>query len=96
MKNSASVALAKYFLSAPRCGAKTKRNAGKPCLAPAMKNGRCRMHGGKSTGPKTIEGKLRAANAHVTHGLKTKTARAQQELMREMMRWRNDLKEMVE
>lgn len=32
----------------PRCGA-TKRN-GEPCQQHAMKNGRCRMHGGASTG----------------------------------------------
>lgn len=31
-----------------RCGAKTRR--GTPCQSPAMPNGRCRMHGGKSTG----------------------------------------------
>ena len=37
------------FLISPRCGAKTR--VGTPCKAPAMKNGRCRMHGGKSTGP---------------------------------------------
>ena len=30
------------------CGAKTR--AGTPCATPAMPNGRCRMHGGKSTG----------------------------------------------
>jgi len=42
---------AKYkFLVSLRCGAKTR--SGHPCKAPAMKNGRCRMHGGKSTGPK--------------------------------------------
>ena len=34
--------------SAPRCGAKTRQ--GKPCNSPAMRNGRCRMHGGASTG----------------------------------------------
>lgn len=34
----------------PRCGAKTKRT-GLSCRAPAMKNGRCRLHGGKSPGP---------------------------------------------
>ncbi len=34
----------------PRCGAKTRTRNGSPCLAPAMPNGRCRMHGGKSTG----------------------------------------------
>ena len=41
---------AKYaFLMSPRCGAKTR--SGTPCKSPAMKNGRCRLHGGKSTGP---------------------------------------------
>nr|WP_305803833.1 HGGxSTG domain-containing protein [Bradyrhizobium sp. ORS 278] len=33
---------------AKRCGAKTR--GGKPCLSPAMANGRCRMHGGPSPG----------------------------------------------
>ena len=33
---------------APRCGARTRR--GSPCQSPAMPNGRCRMHGGKSPG----------------------------------------------
>lgn len=50
----------------PRCGAKTR--SGRPCQAPAVwdpvknqpRNGRCRMHGGLSTGPKTPEGKQRA------------------------------------
>jgi hypothetical protein len=35
---------------APRCLARGKRT-GKPCQSPAMPNGRCRMHGGKSPGP---------------------------------------------
>ena len=35
---------------APRCGAKA-RTTGCPCRAPAMPNGRCRMHGGTATGP---------------------------------------------
>lgn len=34
----------------PRCGAHSKRS-GKPCRNWAMPNGRCRMHGGTSTGP---------------------------------------------
>lgn len=34
---------------ATRCGAKTR--SGEPCKNWAMSNGRCRMHGGKSTGP---------------------------------------------
>jgi hypothetical protein len=31
-----------------RCGARTRK--GSQCQAPAMRNGRCRMHGGKSSG----------------------------------------------
>ena len=38
--------------AAPRCGARSKRT-GKPCRAAAMPNGRCKVHGGKSTGPRT-------------------------------------------
>ena len=34
--------------AAPRCAARTRR--GTPCRAPAMPNGRCRMHGGPSPG----------------------------------------------
>ena len=32
----------------PRCGARTRK--GNPCRSPAMANGRCRMHGGRSPG----------------------------------------------
>ena len=32
----------------PRCGAQTR--SGSACQSPAMPNGRCRMHGGKSPG----------------------------------------------
>ena len=39
--------------NAPRCGAYARTTA-QTCKSPAMANGRCRMHGGKSTGrPKT-------------------------------------------
>lgn len=44
-----------------RCGAKGKRT-GKPCpLTSIYANGRCKFHGGMSTGPKSAEGKARAA-----------------------------------
>jgi hypothetical protein len=33
-----------------------------------MANGRCRSHGGKSTGPRTAEGLARLATANTTHG----------------------------
>jgi len=45
--------------SRQRCGA-FARSTGKPCLMKALANGRCRLHGGLSTGPKTDEGKERA------------------------------------
>lgn len=45
----------------PRCGAKTKLT-GRPCKRRDIEtNGRCKLHGGLSTGPKTIEGKTRSA-----------------------------------
>jgi hypothetical protein len=55
-----------YLTPAPRCGAKTR--GGTPCQGPAMKNGRCRLHGGLSTGPKTPEGLSRSRVANWKHG----------------------------
>jgi len=41
------------------CGAKTRQGA--PCKNTRLyKNGRCKNHGGLSTGPRTAEGKARA------------------------------------
>jgi hypothetical protein len=57
------------FLAAPRCGAETR--AGCPCRQPAMKNGRCRLHGGKSTGARTADGQQRAQTARLIHGRRT-------------------------
>ena len=54
------------FLAARRCGARTR--TGECCRQPAMRNGRCRMHGGLSTGPRTAEGRARCAAARRTHG----------------------------
>ena len=52
--------------ASPRCGAKTRN--GSPCRSPAMPNGRCRMHGGRSTGPRTPEGLERVRAARTKHG----------------------------
>jgi len=41
------------------CGAARKYD-GQPCQAKALANGRCYLHGGLSTGQKTIEGKVKA------------------------------------
>ena len=53
-------------MNALRCGAKTRKQT--PCRAPAMANGRCRMHGGKSTGPRTPKGLERSRKANFKHG----------------------------
>jgi hypothetical protein len=54
-----------------RCGAKTRQ--GTACQRPAnKKNGRCRLHGGASTGPKTNEGRARISEANLRHGRYTK------------------------
>jgi hypothetical protein len=54
------------FLAAPRCGARTR--AGCACRQPAMPNGRCRLHGGKSTGARTAAGLARCRTATLVHG----------------------------
>jgi hypothetical protein len=47
-----------------------------------MKNGRCRMHGGLSTGPRTAEGLARSRRARWKHGFDSAEIRA---LRRETM-----------
>ena len=39
------------------------RSTGQPCQAKALTNGRCKNHGGMSTGPKTPEGRQAIALA---------------------------------
>ena len=54
-----------------RCGAKTRK--GTPCQRPAnKKNGRCRLHGGASSGPRTEVGRARISAANLRHGKYTK------------------------
>ncbi len=65
---------------APRCGARTRLGA--ECRQPAMRNGRCRMHGGASTGPRTADGLERLRAARTRHGAYSKEAREVQELIR--------------
>jgi hypothetical protein len=47
-----------------------------------MSNGRCRFHGGKSTGPKTPEGAERARQAALRHGFYTAAAKKERRLAR--------------
>ena len=54
-----------------RCLAKTRR--GTKCQSAAYKhNGRCRLHGGLSTGARTAEGLQRISEANLKHGRQTK------------------------
>ena len=54
-----------------RCGATTRR--GTACQRPTnKKNGRCRLHGGASTGARTKEGLARVSAANLRHGKFTK------------------------
>lgn len=57
-----------------RCEAKSKRT-GDPCQQPAMPNGRCRLHGGHSTGPKTPAGLKRSQMANWKHGMYSQEAK---------------------
>ena len=60
--------------AAPRCGARNR--AGGSCRAPAMANGRCRCHGGKSTGPTTQDGMAKLRAARSVHGFYGEDGRA--------------------
>lgn len=74
------------------CGAKSRQHTNRTCTQPAMKGKkRCRLHGGKSTGAKTAEGRKRCAEASYKHGLYTKAAYEERKKIRMMMQWRNDL-----
>jgi hypothetical protein len=61
-----------------RCTAKSSRTK-KQCARPALITSTtkvCQFHGGRSSGPKTDEGKARIAAAHTKHGEYSKAAKA--------------------
>lgn len=74
----------------PRCGAATRRKTS--CANPAMANGRCRMHGGRSTGPRTAEGRERCRRANWRHGARSADFVA---LRKEAMAIRRELKRLI-
>jgi hypothetical protein len=66
---------------AKRCGAKTRgARGGRPCRSPAMPNGKCRMHGGRSGGPTGLR------NGAYRHGKFTKQTKELSKVMRELAR----------
>ncbi len=70
--------------NAKRCCAKT-RSTGLPCKGMAMRNKvRCRLHGGKSTGAKTQEGKANSRKGNWKHGFYSSENLQQQKLLRKM------------
>lgn len=71
------------YRNAARCGAKTRR--GTLCQCPAMSNGRCRLHGGLSTGPKTAEGIDRIRLALTRHGRYSVAAKNERRDYRELL-----------
>jgi hypothetical protein len=71
------------FSAVTRCGAKTRH--GTACKCPAMTNGRCRLHGGLSTGPKTAEGIERIRRALTKHGRYAATAEAERRYLRKLL-----------
>ena len=66
----------------PRCGARTRRNT--LCGRMAMGCGRCLLHGGKSTGPRTAEGLERLRAARTTHGRYSAETRQVAAMIREL------------
>ena len=81
--------LAGYSLRGP-----TRR--GTPCQRPArLPVGRCKLHGGASTGPRTKDGLARLTEARTKHGLYTKEKRAEARRFAEQGRqMRGELKEL--
>ena len=69
---------------AARCGANTRRRT--PCRCPAMANGRCRLHGGLSSGPRTEEGIERIRRAVTKHGRYSNAAKAERKSIRALLR----------
>ena len=51
------------------CGARTRQKTA--CRRLSMANGRCRLHGGLSTGPRTNEGLERVRAAQTSKGMRT-------------------------
>ncbi len=76
MDNEAHVRTLDAANAAPRCGAEARAGS---CRQPAMPNGRCRFHGGKSTGPRTVEGLERSRKGNWRHGYYSAQAKAERQ-----------------
>jgi hypothetical protein len=75
-------------LSASRqsaCADLFRRKSQHGMQAAAMPNGRCKVHGGKSTGPRTPEGLERSRRANWKHGYYSREAKAERSRVRAAM-----------
>jgi hypothetical protein len=57
-----------------------------PCRNLAMRNGRCWLHGGRSTGPRTPEGLERAKRGRWKHGERSAPVRARRKALNALLR----------
>lgn len=73
------------------CGAKNRQ--GQPCRRAPMPNGRCHLHGGKSTGPRTAAGIERMRAAKMIHGLYSRKSQEQAREMRDLIRQCQELRQ---
>jgi len=74
-----------------RCQAQSKRS-GEQCKKPALKGKAvCGFHGGKSTGPRTREGRQRIASTRTIHGGETRAKRRERSASDARMRNFEDL-----
>ena len=87
----AVAAAAQKLSSSQLCGARTRQ--GGPCGQIAMRNGRCRFHGGLSTGRRTAEGIEAHREAVTRHGGRS---REMAEFRRAMRELRADARKLAE
>lgn len=67
-------------ITCKRCQARSGRSK-RQCGKPALKGKKvCQYHGGRSTGPRTIEGKEKIAKVKTIHGKETREIRRQRQL----------------
>jgi len=91
IQKAATIILAGGRICCRRCQAKSKRS-GQQCKKAALKGKAvCRFHGGRSTGPRTQEGRQRIASAQWKHGESTKAKRQEQSESDSRMRNFEDL-----
>ena len=74
-----------------QCQAKSKRTK-QQCRAPASKGkNKCASHGGKSTGPRTEQGRQRCTAAKTIHGNESRKARSERAKTMRRLRMLEDL-----